>query len=410
MSQPDVLIVGGGPAGLAAACRLKALGVTDVRVVDREEALGGVPRHCGHYPFGVREFGRLMKGPAYARRLVDQADANGVTLCPKTAVVAVNEGGAVTLASDRGVERVTPKRLLLATGVRETPRSARLVGGARPQGVFTTGALQSLVYLHRMRPFRRPVIVGTELVSFSAILTCRHAGIVPQAMIEEGPRPVAFAAAAGLPALLRIPLLTSTRVSRVLGLRSVEGVEVMGEDGAVRTLEADGVLFTGRFVPEATLVRGSPLLLDPLTGGPFVDQHGRTSDPAVFAAGNLLRPVETAGWSFREGRSVGDAIALSLKGRLPDGRGVAVTVAGDALAYAMPQRLTAGKAALRTLQLRVSRSVKGTVRLTQGEGVLAERQVSARPEQRVLFIVPMAKVDLDGPPLRVTVEEGGSAG
>lgn len=404
MSGLDVLIVGGGPAGLAAACRLKARGVTNVRVVDREEALGGIPRHCGHYPFGVREFGRLMKGPDYARRLVDMADAKGVALSPGTTVVAVDEGGAVTVASKDGVERLAPERLLLATGVRETPRSARLVGGGRPRGILTTGALQSLVYLKGMRPFRRPVIVGTELVSFSAILTCRHAGIVPQAMVEEGPRPTAFAAAAGLPALLRIPLLTRTRVTRVIGIDAVEGVEVEEAGGRVRTLQADGVLFTGRFVPEATLVRASHLSLDPLTGGPVVDQHGRTSDPHVFAAGNLLRPVETAGWSHREGNAVGDTIALSLDGGLPHGGGVAVKVAGDGLKYAMPQRLTAGDAALRVLQLRVTRAVTGTVRFTQGEKVLHERRLSARPEQRIVLAVPMEKVDLEGPPLTVMIK------
>ena len=185
-SKVDVLVVGAGPAGLAAATELA--GHWNVLVVDREGAAGGIPRHCGHYPFGMREFHRLMKGSDYAKALVARAEAAGVQLALNVNVIALHSGPSVTVTADGGVSTITARRVLLATGVRESSRAQRLIGGTKPGGVLSTGALQGLVYLEGSKPFRRPVILGTELVSFSAILTLRHAGIAPVAMIEEAGR------------------------------------------------------------------------------------------------------------------------------------------------------------------------------------------------------------------------------
>ncbi len=154
----EVLVIGAGPAGLAAATRLKSLGIPNVVVVDREQQAGGIPRHCGHPPFGMREFGRVLTGPAYARRLVEQAQHAGVELRLGCSVVAIDHEGeiAVTCASDRGLFKIVAKRVILATGVRETSRAARLISGDRPLGVLNTGALQAYAYLRDMTPFRRP--------------------------------------------------------------------------------------------------------------------------------------------------------------------------------------------------------------------------------------------------------------
>src|SRR5689334_8031344 len=137
----DVAIVGAGPAGLGAALALKRHGVRRVVVVEREAEAGGVPRHCAHSPFGLREFGRVLLGPAYARRLAAEAEAAGVEIRLRTSVVAVEPGCRLQLTTPEGLNALTARRILLATGARETPRSARLVGGDRPVGVVTTGAL-----------------------------------------------------------------------------------------------------------------------------------------------------------------------------------------------------------------------------------------------------------------------------
>ena len=180
MSLPDhtdVLIIGGGPAGLAAATVLAAN--HRVTVLEREQNAGGIPRHCGHYPFGLREFHRLMKGPDYARALVGRASGAGVQIFTGVDVVRLLPGPSVIVTSNDGLAEIKARRVLVATGVRESSRAQRLIGGEKPGGVLSTGALQGLVYLEGKRPFRRPVILGTELVSFSAIMTCDHAGIRP---------------------------------------------------------------------------------------------------------------------------------------------------------------------------------------------------------------------------------------
>ncbi len=396
----DVAIVGGGPAGLGAALRLKDLGIEAI-VLDREAEAGGIPRHCGHYPFGMREFHRILKGPDYARRLVQAAKQAGVAIFTQTSVVALDPGPCLAVTTPDGRAEIRAKRVLLSTGVRERSRAGRLVGGQRPWGVLSTGALQSMVYLKGRRPFERPVIVGSELVSFSAILTCRHAGIRPVAMVEANDRVTAWWFAAGLPRLTGVPLHLNSRVLRVVGDQRVEAVELQDGAGASRLIEADGVIFSGQFLPEATLPRAAGLTIDPGSGGPAVDQYGRCSDPAVFAAGNLLRPVETAGWSWQEGVFAADRIAASLAGQLSERQGaIEMRVHGDAaIKFVLPQRLALPvlPGAMRNLQLRAKRPFHGTLSVRQNGRTLWSGRQSGRPERRILLpLAPIAEKAVPG--------------
>ncbi len=185
----DVAIIGGGPAGIAAALTLKARGVKRVAILERESVLGGVPRHCGHPPFGVQEFGRFLTGPSYARRLAMEAEAAEVEILLRHSVTALKPDGVVEVTTPEGRTAIRSLRVLLATGAREAPRAARLLGGDRPLGVLNTGALQAYVHLHGLAPFTRPVVVGTELVGLSALATCRSHGIHPVAVVESGRPP-----------------------------------------------------------------------------------------------------------------------------------------------------------------------------------------------------------------------------
>src|SRR5262245_1504287 len=125
--EPDIAIVGGGPAGLAAALSAKRAGVRHVTVIEREAVAGGIPRHCSHSPFGMREFSRILRGPSYARRLVGQALAEGVEIKTNVTVTTLKPGGRIALATSEGLNEIVAKRVILATGVRETPRAQRLV-------------------------------------------------------------------------------------------------------------------------------------------------------------------------------------------------------------------------------------------------------------------------------------------
>jgi thioredoxin reductase len=389
VTQHQVLIIGAGPAGLSAAAQLASLGVDDVVVVEREQQAGGVPRHCGHIGFGWREYARLLTGPGYAKRLV--AAARRVQMHTGVSVLSVEPGGVVQLTTSNGPATLKGQRILLALGTRESSRAARLVSGSRPWGVVSTGALQQMVYLAGLRPFERAVIVGSELVSFSNLLTMRHAGIKALALLEEGPRIISPGPARAIARLMfGARVLTGTRLVAVRGGARVSGVEVE-RDGQREVLDCDGLVFSGRFVPESAILQSSHLALDPATGGPVVDQYGRCSDPIYFAAGNLLRPVEASWTAWEEGRAVARAIAASLRRELP-GAERFVSIHGEgAVRYVCPQRIAqpAPLPAALPINLRVSHEVHGRLRLIGSGREVWGAQRHLLPERRILIPAPL---------------------
>jgi thioredoxin reductase len=323
MRPPDVdaLIIGGGPAGLAAAIELRRLGVARVLVVDREDQAGGIPRHAAHIGFGLRDMHRILTGPRYAARYVRLAHDAGVEVRTATSVTGWSGPTSLRLTSPAGVTEVAAAAIVLATGCRERPRTARLVPGSRPLGVFTTGALQQLVYLHHQPVGRRAVVVGAEHVSFSALLTLAHGGAETLAMITEHPRHQTYLPYKWLSATrLRVPILTSCRLTEIFGRPRVEAARVTDtRTGAVRTIECDTVVFTGDWIPDHELARRGGLVMDPQTRAPRVDCALRTSARGVFAAGNLLHGAETADVAARSGRHAAhSAHAFLTSGRWPE--------------------------------------------------------------------------------------------
>ena len=392
-----VAVVGAGPSGLAVATELARSGVGRIIVIEREAEAGGIPRHCGHSPFGMREYRRVLSGPAYTRRLVADACRQGVEIRTCTSVVRLGNGGCLTLSSAAGEQQLEADRVVLCTGNRETPRAARLVSGTRPLGVLTTGALQSMVYLKRRIPFRHPVIVGSELVSFSAFLTCRHAGIRPRAMIDHHPRAAAWPFATLLPKLFGAEVLLDSRLQSIDGRARVEAVTLLDASGRSRRVDCDGVVFSGDFVAESTLVRASHLALDPASGGPLIDQFGRCSDSRVFSCGNLIHPVDTAGWCWAEGRRTATAVRLSLEGGLERYNQVTpITSHDDRIRYFTPQRIAISEAddatvedwPHRELQLRFHDRVHGQLSLGDDRGMQQCRRVRCRRGDRIVMALP----------------------
>lgn len=388
----DVLIIGGGPSGLSAAIELRNQGVGRVVVLEREQHAGGIPRHCGHPPFGFREFSRVYTGPQYAKKLVETALEAGVKIELSTTVVKAMLGGKLLISHESGIEVIRARRVIYATGIRETPRSARLISGKRPIGVINTGALQSYVYLKKHRPFKRPAIIGSELVAFSAIQTCRHAGIEPVVMIEEASHPVARWPASLFARFTKVPLHLNTRLVRIEGEKRVEAIVVEDKNGQQRTIDCDGVLLTGQFTPESRLARSGHLVIDQRTGGPAVNQFGQCSDPVYFATGNLLRPAETAGWSWKEGYQIANCVVQDLRDELPrknaDNEIELFSHSLD-IKFFMPQTITLphSKAGMKHIQLRFINRTKGKLRVLDGFNVIYEKRMRVYPERRVLISI-----------------------
>lgn len=293
----QVAVIGGGPSGLSIATELKHLGVDKVLVLERENTGGGVPRHCGHSPFGMREFHRILNGTEYTHRLLERAEKAGVDIRLNTTVTSLGQLGELILSTNEGRQILLADKVVICTGAREKPRAARLVSGARPLGVTTTGALQSMVYLKQQRPFRRPVIIGSEMVAFSALLSCRHAGIKPVAMIEAERSIHCWQVSALLPWLLGTDLLTNTTLEEICGQGQVTSVKVKRPSG-LETIECDGVIFSGLFVGETSLLE---------MAGLEIDNHGN-----FFVCGNISAPLKTAGQCWQQGRLVAKQVKAGL--------------------------------------------------------------------------------------------------
>jgi thioredoxin reductase len=338
--QVDVLVVGGGPAGLSIATELARLGAGAVEVVEREEQAGGIPRHSAHVGYGLRDLHRVTTGPGYARRLVESAIGAGVSV--RTGVTATDWAGARTLdaTGPDGLERIAARAVVLATGARERPRPARLVPGSRPDGVLTTGLLQQLVHLHDAPVGRSAVVVGAEHVSWSAALTLQEAGARVVAMVTDLPRQQSYPAFR-VAALLRwgFPLLTGTTVTRLVGRPRLSGVEVRHADGRVAVLPADTVVFTGDWVPDHELARRGGLVIDRGTRGPAVDTALRTSAAGVFAVGNLVHPVETADVAALRARATAALVVEHLAASTTDVPAAVTVQGGGPIAWVAPNRV-----------------------------------------------------------------------
>ena len=298
------------------------MGVGPVLVADREAEAGGVPRHSWHTGYGLRDLRRVMTGPAYARSLVSAALSAGAELRTGTTVTGWTTGPdgshAVTMTSPAGRQTVQAAVVLLATGCRERPRTARLVPGDRPAGVMTTGELQQRVYLGGERLAGRALVVGAEHVSFSAAMTLAHAGADVIALVTEYERQQSYAAFRfGAAVRWRVPVWTSSSVRRVAGRGRLEGVEVAeARTGSARFVPCEVVVFTGDWIPDHELARLAGLAMDPGTRGPAVDTTLSTSLTGVFAAGNLVHAAETADVAALSGRHAARHIAAFL-GALP---------------------------------------------------------------------------------------------
>jgi len=383
----DVAIVGSGPAGIAAATALSRAGIKDVVVYERETEIGGIPRHTHHPSFGLLVFKRPLTGPGFIRKLVRRCPS--VRFETNTTITAIRPDGELDIATPAGLRTIRARHIIMATGARETPRHARVVSGLRPQGVTTTGALQQFMYLENMRQFSRPIIVGTELVSFSALWTLRHAGLKAVAMIEANDCITAYAPAVQFARFMGVPILYNTKITDIAGIETLEYISVERQGGKSENIPCDGLIFTGCFVGENTVAGASHLGVNPRTRIPLIDQNWVTSDPNVSAIGNAIHPADMGDQCYLEGLKAGAHVAGMLGGTTAKKyapRDILVNIRhGDGVKMTTPSflRTKASGETLFDLSFQTVSEFRGVVRISHKNNVLYEKNRHYLPARRI---------------------------
>lgn len=324
---PTVLIIGAGPSGLRAAAELAPRVSGEVLVLERESVAGGIPRHSDHPGYGIRDMGNFIDGPKYARILREQATAAGARILTNAMVTDWAGERSVNVTMPEGRVRVDAKVIILATGARERPRPARLIPGDRGKGVYTTGHLQNIIHLKHGKVGKRAVVVGAELVSWSAAMTLKHVKCKTVLMTTEYPKADAYRLFSGPGRLFfGTKVATRTRVTRIIGKPNVQGVEIENIDtGQRRIVDCDTVILTGDWIPDNELARAADVDIDPVSKSPMVDAALRTNKAGIFAIGNMLHPVDTADVAALDGAAVAEHVVSYLRGDRPAGAPLSLT-------------------------------------------------------------------------------------
>jgi NADPH-dependent 2,4-dienoyl-CoA reductase/sulfur reductase-like enzyme len=395
----DVLVIGAGPAGLAAAYQARRSGAGRVLALERNDERGGILPQCVHNGFGLRIFQSDLTGPEYASRWVHQADEAGVEFYTGVMVLAIQPGPKVIATSaSMGLLAIKTRSLILAMGCRERPRGALAIPGTRPAGVYTAGTAQRLVNMEGYMPGSRFVILGSGDIGMimARRLTLEGARVV--AMLEI--LPYISGLRRNLVQCVRdydIPLRLCTTVTRVHGAERVEGVTISQVDarwqplpGTDEKLACDTLLLSVGLIPENELSRMAGVEIDPVTGGPRVDDCNATTVPGIYAAGNVVHVYDLVDdvteCALRAGRH---AAEHACRGPRRSSRVVSL-VAGENVRHVVPQVIhpeSLGREAI-PIEFRVRQPIEGAVRaeIRAGEEVLVSQRLRyVRPSEMIVL-------------------------
>lgn len=406
--QADVLVIGAGPAGLAAAIAAREAGVERLIVLERESEPGGVLRQCIHNGFGLHRFREELTGPEYASRDVERARALGIELWTDTTVLSVDGERTVTCVSAaRGLTVFSARAIVLAMGCRERPRGALGTPGTRCAGIYTAGTAQRFVNLEGGMPGKRAVILGSGDIGLIMARRMTLQGAKVLACVEIMPY------SSGLNRNIvqclddyGIPLLLSHTVVGIHGRERLTGVTIAQVDaqrrpipGTEQELDCDTLLLSVGLIPENELSVGAGVRLCAQTAGPEVDDALQTSVPGIFACGNVLHVHDLVDHVSSEAARAGRMAAAFAAGELAGGESVPV-LDGDGVRGATPQRIRRGVGEAVTLMLRPAGVYRrAACVVTCGERELARKRapIFTPGEMVALTLSADAAASIDGP-------------
>ncbi|MGM9668037.1 MAG: NAD(P)/FAD-dependent oxidoreductase [Eubacteriales bacterium] len=394
----DLIIIGAGPAGLAAACSAYENGVRDILLIERDRALGGILNQCIHNGFGLQRFGEELTGPEYAGRYIEMLKSTSVEVCSDTMVLELKKDRTVCAVNgQKGYFEVQGKAVILAMGCRERTRGAISIPGKRPAGVFTAGAAQRFLNIEGFLCGKRVVILGSGDIGLISARRMTLEGAKVLACVEL--MPYSSGLQRNIVQCLEdfdIPLYLSHTVTKIHGDRRVTGVTIQKVDeqknpipGTEMDFECDTLLLSVGLIPENELTKGAGIRIDPRTNGPEVYDNLETSAEGIFACGNVVHVHDLVDYVSEESARAGAGAARRIAGNLPEASGISVE-AGNAVSYVVPQHIRNSEDE-KTVPLffRVRRMLKKVrIEISDGKNLLASypREYMAPGEMEKLFL------------------------